>query len=194
MKKKALIMTSLILLSSLVLLPPTTIASDPFTIRGYVYIDGVITEPEDVILTLAGGDIVATTYSDGYYEITGEAEIGDTGTFTAVYLGSSYSATETILITGDYIYRINLTIDTTPLPNNPPDKPINPQPENNSENIDLSPTLSVYVSDPDNDLLNVSFYNATDSSLIGTAADIASGNTASFVWPDLSHNMARPFT
>jgi hypothetical protein len=44
------------------------------------------------------------------------------------------------------------------LPNNVPDKPFNPQPLNGSTGTPLPLTLSVNVTDPDGDLMNISFY------------------------------------
>lgn len=189
MNKKAILMIGLILASSVIVFSPTTVAADPFTVRGYVYIDEVITVPDDIILTLDGEDITAVyIYQDGYYEIDGEADVGETGNFTVVYMGHSYMAAETLTITGDYLYKVNLTVNTTTPPNTPPNKPFNPTPENNSENIDLNPSLTVTVTDPDSDSMNVAFYNATDSSLIGSISGIGSGDTATVTWNNLGYN------
>ncbi|MCD6478025.1 MAG: PKD domain-containing protein, partial [Candidatus Aenigmarchaeota archaeon] len=70
--------------------------------------------------------------------------------------------------------------------NNPPNKPINPSPSNGATGISTSPTLSVSVSDPDGDSMDVSFYDASDDSLIGTDSGVSSGSTASITWSDLS--------
>jgi len=71
------------------------------------------------------------------------------------------------------------------LPNAPPDAPTEPFPENNQ--VGVAPggvTLSCTVSDPDDDTLDVSFYNAADDSLIGEDTGVSSGDTASVIWPD----------
>ena len=49
-----------------------------------------------------------------------------------------------------------------------------------------NPTLSVDVSDPDGDSMNVSFYDASDDSLIGTDIGVVSGGTAIVSWGSLS--------
>ena len=72
--------------------------------------------------------------------------------------------------------------------NDPPNKPENPYPKNNSESIDINPTLNVNVTDPDDDTMNVSFYNAFDDSLIGTDLNVVSGGTATVQWKGLSYN------
>ena len=46
--------------------------------------------------------------------------------------------------------------------NNKPDKPINPSPSDQEINVSLSPILSVYVNDADNDLLIIRFYEDVD--------------------------------
>jgi len=72
--------------------------------------------------------------------------------------------------------------------NNPPDAPSNPYPENSSENISLNPILGVIVSDPNGDIMNVSFYNASDNNLIDIDYDVISGDTASVAWHGLQYN------
>jgi len=74
-------------------------------------------------------------------------------------------------------------------PDCPPNKPSNPNPENNATDIELNPTLSVYVSDPDNDTMNVSFYNADNNSLIGNATNAESNTTVSVVWLNLDYEV-----
>jgi len=77
---------------------------------------------------------------------------------------------------------------TTMLQNDPPYKPSDPQPENNSENISINPTISVLVTDPDNDAMDVSFYNASNDSLIETDFNVSNGNRAEVTWSDLEYN------
>ncbi len=73
--------------------------------------------------------------------------------------------------------------------NQPPNKPTNPSPEDNEKNVNLTPTLSVYVFDSENDNMTVSFYNASDNSLIANLTNITSGTTVSVPWANLSLNM-----
>jgi len=67
-----------------------------------------------------------------------------------------------------------------------PSIPKNPSPSIGALNISINPRLSVDVIDPDGDVMDVSFYNALDDSLIGTDNNVASGETASARWNDLS--------
>ncbi|MFW6375873.1 MAG: Loki-CTERM sorting domain-containing protein [Thermoplasmatota archaeon] len=49
--------------------------------------------------------------------------------------------------------------------NNAPDKPSDPHPEDGAVDVDLYPVLSVNISDPDSDKLNVTFYDADDETV-----------------------------
>ena len=71
--------------------------------------------------------------------------------------------------------------------NNKPYKPVNPNPENLEENISVDPLLSVYIEDPDGDLLDVDFFNASDDSLIGSLTGRASDTRAEINWNDLDY-------
>lgn len=68
----------------------------------------------------------------------------------------------------------------------PPHEPINPMPYDEATGIELNPTLSVYVFDPNNDTMNVSFY-ASDDSLIDAVANAESNTTVSVIWLDLDY-------
>ena len=72
--------------------------------------------------------------------------------------------------------------------NSAPDAPISPVPADDATGVSINPTLSVDVSDPDGDTMDVSFYDASDDSLIGTDMGVLSGGTASFTWLGLSSN------
>ena len=72
--------------------------------------------------------------------------------------------------------------------NNPPNTPSDPDPGDGETNVILNPTLSVYVSDPNGDTMNVSFYNADDDSLIGTASAVSSGSNTSVTWSGRSYS------
>ena len=54
----------------------------------------------------------------------------------------------------------------------PPNKPKNPDPENNQIHVSRRPILFVKVNDPDNDLMNVSFY-FSDGTLIGNDYNVS---------------------
>jgi len=72
--------------------------------------------------------------------------------------------------------------------NHPPDKPTNPNPPDGATGIDLNPTLSVDVYDPDGDTMDITFYDASDDSIIGTDYDVPSGGTASVTWSGLDYD------
>lgn len=90
----------------------------------------------------------------------------------------------------DTIYTDHMYIEAggTPPPNRPPNKPINPDPANGATGIDINPTLSVDVSDPDNDAMNVTFYDASTHTIIGTDYNVPSGTRASVVWSGLAYD------
>ena len=70
-----------------------------------------------------------------------------------------------------------------------PDDPTNPTPANNAINIGDNPTLSVNVLDDDGDDLTVTFYNASDNSVIDSVIIIGGSGTASVNWLGVSSNM-----
>jgi len=68
-----------------------------------------------------------------------------------------------------------------------PSAPSNPDPSNGATEISTNPTLSVDVSDPDGDSMDVTFYDASDDSQIGsTQTSISDGGTASVTWNSLN--------
>ena len=72
--------------------------------------------------------------------------------------------------------------------NNPPFKPSDPSPADGASNVALNPTLSVYVDDPDGDVLDVFFYNAENNVLIGEKTDVSSSSRVSMKWSGLMEN------
>jgi hypothetical protein len=73
-----------------------------------------------------------------------------------------------------------VTFGSQQAPNNPPAKPFNPSPQNDATGISTSPTLSVNVTDPEGNLMNVSFYQTGAS---GQAAN----NFTVIVLPDTQY-------
>ncbi|MFA5101737.1 MAG: PKD domain-containing protein [Candidatus Thermoplasmatota archaeon] len=62
----------------------------------------------------------------------------------------------------------------------PPDKPSNPSPVDDKENVGLSVTLWVTVTDPDSAIISeVSFYNAANNVRIGYVRNVVNGKNAS---------------
>jgi photosystem II stability/assembly factor-like uncharacterized protein len=76
-------------------------------------------------------------------------------------------------------------VSTISTSNTPPDQPFDPIPSDGETNVNLNPTLSVKVTDPNSDTMSVSFYNASDDSLIGTDNNVASGQRAYIIWNGL---------
>ena len=68
---------------------------------------------------------------------------------------------------------------------NYPPQASNPSPSDGATKIDITLQLRVDVSDNDEDTVDVSFYNATDNSLIGTVNNFPTDGTASVLWPGL---------
>jgi hypothetical protein len=78
------------------------------------------------------------------------------------------------------IYSLNI--------NNPPDKPCNINPENDSVNEPVNITLIVCCSDPDGDIMNISFYNAQGDILIGVHNNVSTGFPGIMSWSNLNYN------
>jgi hypothetical protein len=78
-----------------------------------------------------------------------------------------------------------------PQPNRPPNVPTNESPANNSDYVLINSYLSVIVTDPDGDPMDVVFYWANGTE-IGVDWGVASGGTASIYIPDyywMSHDI-----
>ncbi|MFX0205166.1 MAG: C25 family cysteine peptidase [Candidatus Hodarchaeota archaeon] len=90
-----------------------------------------------------------------------------------------------------YIDHMYIEASGTPPPNRPPIKPSVPDPEDTAINVDINPTLSVSVSDPNGDAMTVTFYDASNN-VIGIDAGVASGTRATTVWSGLSYDT--PYT
>lgn len=186
-KTKVIHVIILIILLSIYFTPLISVAVQPCTIRGYVYINDIITEPDDLFLVFPSQTIYADLYSDGYYIIDCYEDIGQVGEFYVTYLGQILLAQETVTILYDvYMYQIDIHVSSSF--NNPPNKPISPTPANNSINIELNPTISVYVTDPDEDKMIVSFYNALNENLIGSNIIAEHASIASTIWTGLEYN------
>ncbi len=82
----------------------------------------------------------------------------------------------------------SFTLKETTGENNPPDKPVNPKPRDGETIYDTHEiTLSVIVSDPDDDNMSVTFFDASDDSVIGVDNNVASGSSALVYWNDLDY-------
>jgi len=97
--------------------------TQPCTVRGYVYVDGNITTPEQVKLEFAEQNISGTIPGDptGYYIVDFNEDIDEKGIFYVTIDGKIYVAEENITVEYEvYAYKINLTVNTTSS-NNPPE-------------------------------------------------------------------------
>lgn len=117
-------------------------------------------------------------------------------TWSGLSLSSSQLASTTVMLdiasTGgapvtNHIYAMYAEV-TYESANAAPSQPANPFPANGSTSVSQTTNLEVDVSDDDGDSLNVTFYNASNDSEIGsaTATDTTSTTTATTSWSDLS--------
>jgi len=72
--------------------------------------------------------------------------------------------------------------------NHAPSQPTLISPSDMSTDVVRSPSLRVTVSDPDDDLLQVTFYDADTNSIIGTVEDVESGSNVQFTWTGRSYD------
>jgi len=176
---------------------PTTLQSTAHdkllcAIKGTLYINDEIA-PEGIRIDLVFSDDTfnSTTFEweDGFnYNIGIANHEGQTGLFYVFYLGQYFIPVnnQSIFIeSGVVFYHMDLHIDTT---NNPPDKPRDPDPANNSENINVNPTLSVLVTDPDNDVMTVYFYDNTTHTEIDHVVNVPNGTRINVTWENLDYN------
>ena len=76
----------------------------------------------------------------------------------------------------------------TTVVNNPPTAS-EPSPADQATNVSTSPELSVLASDLDEDLMAVTFYNASDDSVIDTVEGSANGTRPSVTWAGLDYGL-----
>jgi hypothetical protein len=67
-----------------------------------------------------------------------------------------------------------------------PDAPTTPYPVTTGTGDGEDQTLTCYVSDPNSLPMDVTFYDASDDSVIGVDSDVASGGTATILWEGLT--------
>jgi len=79
-----------------------------------------------------------------------------------------------------------VAVPEVPLFNVPPSVPNTPVPTNGAIGVALNPLLNVNVADPNGDVLDVYFYDASGPTLIDTDNNVASGGTAAVNWNGLS--------
>ena len=159
------------------------------SVYGFVYINDILASEEvELKLTFYDNpeDIFDLTDSNGYYQIDFTDHDWEEGFFFVQFDGDwfvPFDNSSVEIISQEIGYEIDLHVSTL---GDPPLKPVNPIPKNNSVEVSLNPTLSVFVDDPDFDDMDVKFYDASDDSLIGTDFNVPSGSTASVTWSGLS--------
>ncbi|MEM4258124.1 MAG: PKD domain-containing protein [Candidatus Thermoplasmatota archaeon] len=203
MKNKKTVPIQVYVIVLMVLIVPMQITSalpppPDYTVIGYIYLNGVpVTQNGDVIISNSYGQyyVRSITQPGGIYKKSFPrtfATYGETIYFN-VRLGYNYY---TPVVNPSFTipdqppvltpYQIDLYLSTST--NRAPYQPTNPSPSNGATGVGLNPTLSVTVSDPDGDLLDVYFYNAATNELIGLATYVVSGSTVSIVWPGRAPN------
>ena len=71
--------------------------------------------------------------------------------------------------------------------NAPPAAPSSPSPDDGDSGVDINPSLTVTVSDPDGDDMTVTFHDASNGDVIGSS-NADSDGTASVTWNGLSYD------
>jgi hypothetical protein len=122
--------------------------------------------------------------------IDSELVIGGNGTASVTWSGLSSDTNYSWYAISDDGLNIRRSATWSFTTNYAPDAPINPTPNDGTTDIGsaLAPwtTLSVDVSDFDGDVLTVSFYDASDDSLIDSELVLGGNGTASVTWAGLS--------
>lgn len=201
MKKKiATMLTIYVLFLSLVVATiPTFNAGEVFcAVKGGLYIDGnpaslgeaevqlIFEDPFEIFscTTFAwdnGFNYNINTVSNGRWR-----DEGDTGVFRVHVNSYNFlSPYDNVTFTvSEGIHHVDLHVNRNDT--SPPNKPSNISPLDGAVvDIDTGIMLSVEVSDPDGDFMDVYFYDTLDN-LIGTVRYVTSGGTASITWQGLT--------
>jgi hypothetical protein len=153
--------------------------------------DGAIDVPLSPSLSVYVNDIDGDTMTVSFYQqggtLIGTDTVVGSGTATTTWAGADqYSTTYywyTVADDGvDSTTSPTWSFTTESEPNQPPDVPSVPDPADGATGVSINPTLSVLVSDPNDDSMSVSFYEQ-GGVLIGTDTNVASGTRASVDWP-----------
>jgi len=138
------------------------------------------------------GDDLAVSFYDASDDslIDADVVLGGTGTASVTWSGLSSGMSYSWYAISNDGLSINQSATWSFTANYVPNVPTYPTPNDGATDLDYSPTLSVDVSDDDGDTLTVTFYNASDDSLIGSDAILGGTGTASVTWSGLSSGMS----
>ncbi len=148
----------------------------------------------DPILSVFVNDLDLHDLNVTFYDASDDSLIGWDYVFGGV---GTASVTWSALSSGTVYSWYIITDDAGDLDQSPnwsfttnyaPGLPTNPTPLDNATDINFSPTLSADVFDNDGDDLNVTFYDASDDSLIGWDYIFFGGGTASATWSGLTND------
>ena len=134
------------------------------------------------------GDDLTVSFYDASDDslIDTEIVLGGTGTASVTWSGLSSDTSYSWYVKADDGLNITQSATWSFTTNYVPNVPTNPTPNDGATGISDDPTLSVDVSDDDGDVLTISFYDASDDSLIDTEIVLGGSGTASVTWTGLS--------
>lgn len=149
----------------------------------------------DVDISGKGITITEGDFYIAYYQLTNApncealcADYGNPDGRSWVCLDNDWAQVQNVGELGPMDWMIRCVVDLEE-GNNPPNPPSNPSPANHATGVSVPATLSVLASDPDGDVMTVTFYNASDDSVIGVPqTGVASGGRAEVVWAGLNPN------
>jgi len=134
-----------------------------------------------------GDDLTVSFYNNASDAIIGsDFVLGGIGNASVVWSGLLPGNNYSWYATADDGLNITKSATWSFTTNYAPGVPTNPTPNDAAIDIQDDPTLSVDVSDEDGDVLTVSFYDASDDSLIDTEIVLGGSGTASVTWTGLS--------
>ncbi|MFX1304399.1 MAG: hypothetical protein ACFE9X_13670 [Promethearchaeota archaeon] len=136
---------------------------------------------------LEGDNLNVSFYNDATDALIGwDYIVGGVGTATVIWSGLSSGTTYSWYVKADDGLTVLQYDPWSFTTNYAPNAPTNPTPNHLATDINYSPTLSVSVFDIDGDDLTVSFYDASDDSIIDTDGVLGGTGDASVTWSGLS--------